>query len=175
MAQQTKSKFDVQITKADFSLQTKIGKGPLNPEVVKRCQAIIENNNVDFTPMATKFLNALKQATDNLASGESNAAKSMQDIRASVMELKANASIFHYGLVGNLANIMLQFLEDILKIDDNITQIINAHHTTLSLIIKKQMKGDGGKHGALLQKELTDACTRYVNANPDNIRKFPKN
>lgn len=78
-----------------------------------------------------------------------------------VMQLKANAAVFHYRLVGNLAQVMLGFLESLTHIDDNALEIVDAHHKTLNAIIAKQMKGDGGQHGQELQQELIRACERY--------------
>ncbi len=67
--------------------------------------------------------------------------------------------------VGNLAQVMLGFLESLSHIDDNALEIVEAHHKTLNAIIAKQMKGDGGKYGQELQEELTHACERYKRTN----------
>jgi len=78
-----------------------------------------------------------------------------------VMELKANARMFKYGLVSSLANIMLGFLESIEKLDKDAIEIVSAHQKTLHAIISREMKGDGGEYGVLLEKELRDAIRRY--------------
>ena len=43
------------------------------------------------------------------------------------MELGVNAGTFKYELIGNLANIMLTFLEALRVADDNAIEIVNAH------------------------------------------------
>lgn len=158
-------KHTFEIIKADFTLQGKTGKGPLNPEIVKRCQTVIENNDFDFAPLAKDILAQLKTEITNLETANpNNKAPITKQIRAKVMELKANAGLFKYELVSTLATIMLHFLEEIEKFDQDVMDIISAHQTTISLIIKKEIKGNGGDHGHLLEKELLDACQRYRNS-----------
>ena len=77
------------------------------------------------------------------------------------MELKANAKIFHYDLVGNLANIMLNFLESITSLDKDALAIVRGHHETLRGIINNNLRGDGGQKGQIMITELENACARY--------------
>ena len=81
----------------------------------------------------------------------------------SVMQLKANAAVFRYTLIGNLANIMLGFLESVRTIDGDVIEIVAAHERTLSVIVIKKIEGDGGTNGKLLEEELQNACKRYLN------------
>lgn len=152
------------IYKASKMLQQKVGAGPLDEEIVKKSQKVLDENDVDFTPMGLQFLakleTALKQATD-----ESIPMKDRkQALTAPVMELKANASIFKYNLIGTLANIMLSFLESTPTLDKDAITIVDAHHKTLHMIVVKKMTGDGGQHGEIFVRELKDACARYFAA-----------
>jgi hypothetical protein len=151
------------IIKANRMLQAKVGAGPLDPEAVKKSQDVLDENKVDFGPMAEGFLKELSESVENarknLDTGDHGVL--IGSISAPVMQLKANAGMFGYSLLGSLANIMLSFLETIDKIDKDVIEIVNAHHQTLSLIIKAHMSGDGGDQGEQLQMELRDACKRY--------------
>ena len=69
--------------------------------------------------------------------------------------------MFKYDLVGNLTNIMLNFLETVEDFDDDVIDIVQAHEDTLRHIITNKIAGDGGEDGMRLQKELKDACKRY--------------
>lgn len=153
-----------QVYKANFSLQQKIGAGPLDDRAVKRMQKVIDDNEVDFTPLGNQFLAELETAIATARAAEGNDISAYRDqLAAPVMQLKANATIFHYSLIGNLANVMLSFLEAVKELDKDAIEIIQAHHTTLKAIIAKKMKGDGGDVGAQMVKELKDACARYYN------------
>lgn len=149
--------------KASTVLKNKIGTGPIDPSIVQRAQKSIDENDVDFTPLGLQFLEKLSDNLDKVEQdiGQDNIEEQKYLIIRPVMELKANARIFHYGLIGDLANVMLSFLESIDEIDMDALSIVRAHHTTLNAIILKKMKGDGGEHGQVFMAELKQACARY--------------
>ena len=150
---------NIKVHKADASLQMKVGTGPLDEKTVERCQKVMDSNEVDFAPLAMEYLDKLENAIKNADSTEMNAA--IQNMTTPVMQLKANASTFHYNLIGNLANVMLSFLEAIKQLDEDALSIVAAHHQTLKVIVTKKMTGDGGPVGKQMEDELKSACKRY--------------
>ncbi len=159
----TQDKTKVKTYKANTSLLNKIGSGPLNMQAVQRAQEEIENNQIDFSPIGLDFLNRLDIALKEIKpeTDRNKVEEQKKTLIAPVMELKANAAIFHYSLVGNLANIMLNFLETIDALDKDVLSIVGGHHDSLKLILSSKMKGDGGKDGQVMETELKDACSRY--------------
>jgi len=155
---------NVQIIKANYALQGKVGAGPLDKNTVERCQEVMDNNKVDFAPIGNELLGKLKATIDKLAAKEMELPEGIASMRSTVMQLKANAGTFGYDLIGNLANIMLSFLEALKKLDQDAIDIVSAHHQTLSIIVTKGMSGNGGEHGKLFEKELKDACKRYFDS-----------
>tara|TARA_B100002003_G_C13859248_1_gene420785 strand:- start:92 stop:598 length:507 start_codon:yes stop_codon:yes gene_type:complete len=149
------------VIKANYMLQAKIGAGPLDVKKVEAAQKIIKENNVDFSPMAKQYLEDLQEVINKASDGSSDLQAMVQEMTQPVMELKANAAVFGYDLVGNLASVMLSFLEAVKSLDKTVIEIVQAHHKTLSAIIANKMKGDGGPHGKQLEQELKDACLRY--------------
>jgi len=149
--------------KANHLLQAKVGSGPLDEKLVKRSQKLIDNNDVDFAPLAKEFIDQLTASIAEARAGDSgkDAAAIIQDMIDPVMQIKANAKMFDYELVGNLANIMLNFLETVEELDKDVLEIVEAHQKTLVVIIGNEMKGDGGSYGQELAGELKDACKRY--------------
>lgn len=149
------------VIKANHMLQAKVGSGPLDERVVERCQEVMDSNEVDFGPLADEYLKKFSKAISEVNVGDKDIRQSIQDMTEPVMELKANAAIFRYTLVGNLANVMLSFLEAVTVLDQDVMQIVDAHHKTLSAIIAKKLQGDGGAYGKQLEDELKGACKRY--------------
>jgi len=149
------------IVKANHLLQGKVGRGPVDETKVARSQKLIDNNQVDFAPMAKEYLDELALAINAAREGEKDAEEIISSIITPVMQLKANAGMFNYTLVGNLANVMLNFLETVENLDKDVIEIVEAHQKTLILIIGNQMKGDGGEFGVELTGELKEACKRY--------------
>lgn len=155
---------NVKIHEAQAILQQKAGKGPFDPDLIKKAQEYIEENDVDFTPLGFEFLNNLKNVLQQAETSKTAATinEYQESLIKPVMELKANAAIFHYPLIGDLANIMLDFLESIEILDGDAIEIVKAHHDTLSAIIKNRMKNEeGAQQGAPFVTELKEACARY--------------
>ena len=158
MTEETKK---ARIVKANHLLQAKVGSGPVDEKLIEKSQKLIENAGVDFIPMAREYIAQLEQSIAAAKEKDKNDDAILQDMTTAVMQLKANATMFNYALVGNLANIMLNFLETIGTIDKDVLEIVSAHQKTLIIVVGNGMKGDGGEFGKELAAELKDACKRY--------------
>ncbi|NCC22904.1 MAG: hypothetical protein EOM26_10665 [Alphaproteobacteria bacterium] len=152
----------VNIYKATKILQAKVGSGAVEKEKVEVCQKQIDENQTDFGPMAKEFLDELTRAVTFARAGKEDLQSLRQHVTQPVMQLKANGAMFGYTLIGDLANIMLNFLETVSRIDDDIIAIVEAHQKTLAAIVNNQMKGDGGATGKMMKDELVGACKRYM-------------
>lgn len=161
------------VIKADNKLKQKAGYGEISEKQIQVAETVIQENVVDFKEIALQSLAELQKAI--LAAKKShNMDHLVHDLTNPVMELKANGPMFKYELVGNLASVMLSFLEHIESPDSDALEIIEAHEKTLSAIVGKGMKGHGGTLGQQLVKELEDACARYYRKNPDRFKKSPR-
>ncbi len=147
--------------KATTILQAKVGLGPLDEKLLERAKDVMENNKVDFAPLAKEYLSQLYDVMKRVHAGELSRDAAVEAMNAPVMQLKAHASMFRYTLIGQLANIMMSFLESVSVIDDDVVEIVEAHHRTLKTIVIKKMEGDGGPAGEQLKAELNDAVKRY--------------
>lgn len=149
------------VIKANYRLQQKVGAGPLDEKIVKASQQVMDTNQVDFEPLGLAILRRLKDALDHAKEPGANMAQIKDTLTTPVMELKANASTFRYPLIGNLANIMLSFLEAIREMDEDALEIVRAHYDTLHMIVVRKLSGDGGDAGRQLTTELQLVCDRY--------------
>jgi hypothetical protein len=162
MTIEMRDKKQPRVIKANYVLQAKVGSGPLDQKTVDACQEVMDNNDVDFAPLAMEFLDKLSVAIKHAKSDGADLKTTIQEMAQPVMQLKANAAIFKYDLIGKLANVMLSFLESVRALDKTVIEIVDAHHKTLTAIVLKKMKGDGGTYGVQLEQELKDACLRYL-------------
>lgn len=149
------------IIKANTLLQAKVGRGPLDEKVVRRCQTVIDNNKADFPVLAREYLQRLHAVLMSIQQEELKGRAALQALAEPVMQLKAHAGMFKYPLISSLAGIMLSFLESVQAIDDDVIDIVSAHHKTLKTLIIKRMEGDGSSYGEALKEELSEACQRY--------------
>ena len=152
---------ETRVIKASYVLQAKVGAGPLDAEKVRESQRVIETNKVDFVPLGLEFLDNLEKILQEATQTKMEPEELRERLTQPIMQLKGNASMFHYNLIGDLANIMLSFLESIKEVDSDALEIVGAHHQTLKAIIMKRMQGDGGMNGKAFQNELKGACKRY--------------
>ena len=140
---------------------------------LREAQRVIDENNVDFVPMAREYLAELHSAIEELEKTESYDLHSAIDrLTAPVMEIKSNASMFNYPLAGLLSNLMLDFLEmlnaleipeDRKKLDDEIFYIARLHHDRLQMVIDQKLQGMEAAHTHALElgEELLNACRAY--------------
>lgn len=154
-------KKQVKIMKASYMLQSKIGGGMIDDKTVQTAQKRMDEEGVDFAPMAQEFLAQLAEGIEKARQGAGDQQQLVRNMTGPVMQLKANAGMFKATLISNLANIMLNFLESIDSLDNDVIEIVNAHHKTLNLIISNKMEGEVKKYGAQFEKELKEACRRY--------------
>jgi len=149
------------IIKANHLLQAKVGTGQFEAAQVAHIQKKMESLTYDFAPLAQVYMEDLQAAILKAEKGDA----SRDDLIRPVMELKANAPMFGYALIGDLAHIILTLLETAPKTDDDVLEIVSAQYKTLDIILKNTMRGDGGDYGTQLQNELQEACNRYYSKN----------
>lgn len=170
-------KSDTYVVTARKTLQEKIGSGPLNHILLSECQKIIDENNVDFAPLGFSILENLDNTAKNILlfieqrshndiqenteDHEAVIEQYRQELIEPFMELKANAAIFHYPLIGELATIVLSFLESIKDLDKDVIDIAKVFRTTVALVIAEEMKGPITDKGKAMMEEIKAACARY--------------
>lgn len=150
------------IIKVNHVLQAKVGLGQVPEDVLSKSQSLIEKNNINFAPIAKQFLQQFRNELDIVSTENHTNRKSIERLIAPVMQIKANARIFKYNLLGDLSSIMLNFLEGMNELDGDAMDIVEAHYTTLSRIISDELHGDGGTSGQSFATELQAACDRYI-------------
>lgn len=154
--------------KAEFitppnNLKAKVGSGGLSDDIIDKAQALLENNTVDFLPLGEMYLQSLMKAIEYCKDAhiDEDPEHLITSMLYPAMQLKANGGMFHYPLVTQIADKLIQYLEVIETPDIEAVEIVMAFHTTIRAVILGRITGDGGKHGEELISALDDACIRY--------------
>lgn len=152
------------------TLKAKVGSGGLSEEILMKAQELLENNSVDFQPLAEMYLNAMTNGINaaRRAEDDSDPEPLIAAMLYPAMQLKANGGMFHYGLITAAADKLVQFLEVIIKPDADALEIVLAFHTTIRAIIMGRIQGEGGRYGKELLDALDSACLRYFDRYPYN-------
>jgi hypothetical protein len=158
-----KQKRNAEFIKPPNMLKTKVGTGGLGDEILTKAQDLLENNTIDFQPLADMYLNTLLKGIEMAKESDPDDDQEYVISRMlyPAMQLKANGGMFHYPLVTRIADKLIQFLEVIEHADVEAIEIVMAYHTTIRAVVLGRVSGDGGKHGAELMRALNDACMRY--------------
>ncbi len=143
------------------TLRLKAGYGGFDPVVMDRAETFIQTNEVDFTSIANSILERLDKAYEAVQRDNQRSKEGINRLVGPIMELKANGAMFKFSLLSDVANIALDFLEDMHHLNDDGFEIVAIHRRTLRIIVNNQLRGSGGAQGVALLKELNEACTRY--------------
>lgn len=147
--------------KASKELQSRVGTGAIDEAKISAAQKVMDENQVDFAPLAKPELDKLQKAIDAAQKDMEDTAAVMNAIKTPIMNIKANAGAFNYGFVSQLTSAVLLFLESIEKPDRKVLQIVDITHKTILLALAYQMKGDGGENGKVLLKTFEQMIEKY--------------
>ncbi|MBP7722733.1 MAG: hypothetical protein KA155_09380 [Alphaproteobacteria bacterium] len=158
-----KPRRNAEFIKPPNMLKTKVGSGGLSDDILNKAENLLENNTVDFQPLAEMYLAGLMKGIELAKESDPNDDQEYVISRMLYpgMQLKANGGMFHYPLVTRIADKLIQFLEVIERVDIEVVEIVMAFHTTIRAVVMGRVSGDGGKHGTELMRALNEACVRY--------------
>jgi hypothetical protein len=142
-------------------LKAKIGSGGIDETVLSKAQELLENNTIDFKPIALMLVDLLHEAIADAKAGTLQGEKAIEAMLYPAMQLKAQGGMFHYPLISEISNILVNFLETVVFVDKDMLDIVVAHKMSINAVMGSQIKGDGGKVGRELRDALLDACARY--------------
>ena len=163
-----------EILRPPNTLKAKVGSGGISEAILDKAQALLENNVVDFQPLADMYMSALMKAIEHAQTNHDK--QDTETLIAGMLypavQLKANGGMFHYPLVTIMADRLIQYLEVIVEPDLDALEIVLAFHTTLRAVIMGRITGTGGRHGQELLAALNDACMRYFERYPYNHNSY---
>jgi hypothetical protein len=151
----------VRFIKPPNLFKQKVGTGGIDEKLLEKSQKFIETVELDFVPYANQFLKQITERTEAAKKSNDNFVTKRDSLAGPVMQLKANGGMFQFQLVSDVADIALQFLDSIEDMNDEAYEVITAHKDTIKVIIANNLRGDGGREGYALVKELDRVCKRY--------------
>ncbi len=142
-------------------LKQKIGSGGIKKETLVKAQEVLEENAVNFAPIAMELIKILGKEIQNFENNVTQSEAAIKTMLYPIMQLKSQGAMFHFPLITEISNILVNFLETVESLDKDVLEIISAHKITISAIIRNNITEDGGTQGKDLKISLTDACSRY--------------
>ncbi|MEM9468554.1 MAG: hypothetical protein AAF988_00150 [Pseudomonadota bacterium] len=154
---------DVEFITPKNVLKEKMGSGGIPQDLIKKSQAFIENNTIEFLPYAEEHiknisnLSSLSQQTYN----EEARKDYLEEISQNIMQLKASGSMFSYPSLTMISDIALNFAEQSTALNDDFYQIIEAYSNGALLVTTKKAQLITSPEVKALSKELNSAIERY--------------
>lgn len=148
------------LVKPKNKLKEKVGDGGFNPEDLKRAQKQIDENDVDFVPIAERYIIQIKDALNNYDKTQDEQ-QLHGDLLDVMTQLRAQGSMFHYPTISTITDTVVDLLDSLHSIDETIIEIVQAYDQCARVIVKGKIKNDKDKTFLVLLKELQDACNRY--------------
>ena len=158
---ETKQFQNAEIIKTPNVLKKKVGSGGFDQTTLMKAEKTLAENKIDFAPTAQEFINLMSDTI-----GEAQAAlivgeRAVESLIYPAMQLKAQGTMFHYPLITDIAESLVNFLETLNSVNQDVLDIVAAHKKTISIIIQKGMKSSDTAEAIALKKELSNACERY--------------
>lgn len=153
---------DIEYIKVPNKLREKVGTGGLDHEILKRAQNVIDNNSVDFTPDAQRYLMAIQEGVRLMRTQRHHfdADALIATIAEPTVQLRANGAIFGYPMITKVSDLFIRFLETLSIINDDALEVINGFKAALNAIIVGQIRANN-EDSDKLYEALEQACDRY--------------
>ena len=148
------------IVKPKNTLKEKVGDGGFNQESIKKAQKTIEENVVDFKPIALRYLGGIKDALkDEEKRNDSDELYAI--LLDQLTQLRAQGSMFQYPAITLLTDTVVDLLDSLRRIDSTILEIIQAYEQSAMVLIAQEIKDEKHPVCQALVKELAIVCQKY--------------
>lgn len=142
-------------------LKEKVGSGGLDETILVKAQTLLEDNTVDFKPIATLLVDLLDEAVRDAKAGKLKGEAAIEAMIYPAMQLKAQGSMFHYPLITEISDILVNFLETVPAADEDVVEVVHGHKIAIKVVIASDIKDSDGTQGKELKNALHEACGRY--------------
>jgi ClpP class serine protease len=133
----------------------------LEPEEIKKLEAVVEKATDQFTVEVADKLRQLRIALDDVAQGKIGSDQQMQAIRTISLEIKGMGGMFKYPLLTAFAKSLNDFTKDMGIPTPIQLDIIAAQIDALYVVMAQRIQGGGGKREAQLLAALDEAIRKY--------------
>lgn len=142
-------------------IRKKVGYGGLPEETFSKADMIFEEMANDYPSIVRNDLKTIAETASHLSKTGILTEQERTAIQNAAIHLKSSGSMFHYPIITEMANNLLNFIERVPEIKKEVIEIIIAYHKSMSLIIASKKTGDTGDYGKILMTELQSVTARY--------------
>ena len=130
------------------------GPGAVNPETLKRAEAVIADMTDNYLEWAAEDLAKIHRALEELKAEKTDRKDALAKIFQLSHDMKGQGGSFDYTLMTILGGNLCKFIENLEDAGSAEVAVIQLHIDAMDLVIAKRVKGDGGKEGEQLLNGL---------------------
>lgn len=158
MADKQKGATKTEIIRPPQTIQSKVekgGPGAVDLAALERAEDVIESLADDYLEWVAEDLQALEKAFEALKSGDGSDKKRLNAVFEISHDMKGQGGSFGFDLVTSIGDHLCRLVEKFDKVGPREIDMVRVHIDALRVVVKKQLKGDGGKEGRELLLGLT--------------------
>lgn len=141
------------------TLKEKVGDGGFRAEDLARAQTAIDKNDVDFKPIADKYLALIHKALDDHKND--NSIDLYSTLLDQLMQLRAQGALFRYSSISAVSDTVVDLLDTIKKVDGTIIEIVQAYEKTAKALLSNGIRNNEDAVCRAFVKELGNVCQKY--------------
>lgn len=140
------------------------GNGPvsIDPEILERAEKAVADLSDDYAAWAQQDIDGLRQALALARANPSNMQTSISHIYRHALDLKGQGGGFGYVLITEIGSLLTRFMEGRTAISGVEFEIVDAHIDALQVVLREEIKGDGGQIGEQIVAGLQKLDRRYA-------------
>jgi hypothetical protein len=142
-------------------LKEKAGSGGLDRSILALAQQRLESNTLDFKPIGLHLIRTIDETLHDIRAGKVRGKQAIQRLLYPAMELKAHGAMFHYTLMTEISETLMNLLESLNELDSDVVELIAGYKMAGTVIFSKGLTGNGGVAGNKLRTALNDAYARF--------------
>lgn len=141
-------------------LKEKAGSGGFREEDLQKAQEALNNNEVDFKPIAQKYLSLIKE---NIQEHEKDqdSDRLYAKLMDSLMQLRAQGSMFNFPSLSILSDVVVDLMDSLHRVDETIIEIVQAFEKSCTAILHGNIRLAEDRICVALVNELKTVCDRY--------------
>ncbi|MCH2547643.1 MAG: hypothetical protein MK052_08555 [Alphaproteobacteria bacterium] len=158
---------EITATQPNYALKKKLGddvniREALTKDAIADAESVIEESKKDFFVDATNDIEAMEEAYNAALTSPESSVKHIKIIERRVFSLKGQSETLGFDLLAHASKSLYEFCSIHFRNDDmDQLVVIRKHLDTINLIIREQLKGDGGRTGKELVHSLHLLTEKY--------------
>lgn len=163
---QPRGEAEVWIFHLPNTLKAKLGRGSqytfeLPVELLEKAEEELDRVALDFHDWAADYLKRLMRLVSEAETSPELRRRVFRDINGLAHELRGQGGLFGYPLMTTLALSLYEATEPGCPETDDSVAIVKAHVDAMRVVVRDQIKGDGGAVGRALLDSLRAAISRH--------------